>query len=205
MSLFKIDSPVFQGLTRICDILILNILWVICSLPVITLGASTAALYYSMLKINREKDYGITEMFFHSFRQNLKQGSKLTVLFLVSGLFIYVDIRACKIMNGTISNIAMVLLVILSVIWGMMVSYVFPLLAQFDNTIINILKSAFIISINNFLHTIYIVVLNAIPFILFIGLPYVFVISVPIWLTFGVAVIAFMNAKTFVKIFDKYI
>ena len=74
MNLFKYDSALSNGLARVIDLLILNILWIICSLPVITLGAATTVLYYSMLKIAREKDCGITKMFFHSFFQNLKQG-----------------------------------------------------------------------------------------------------------------------------------
>lgn len=204
MKLFKIDSPVFQFLTRSFDIMFLNILWVICSIPIITIGASTAALYYSTLKIIREKDSGMAKMFFYSFFQNLKQGIKMSIITLVTGVFLYADIQACKMMNGTLGNVARIVLVILLVIWGMTISYAFPLLAQFENTIKNTLKNALIISLNNFKKTIIIVFLNSIPFVLFFLLPHVFLMSVPLWLLFGAAAIAYINARSLVKIFDKY-
>ena len=99
---FKIfDNPIFNVLTRVCDIFILNVLWIVCSIPIITIGASTTALYYSMLKINREADSSITGMFFHSFFQNLKQGCGLTIIYALSGLLLYVEVQLYKSMEGT--------------------------------------------------------------------------------------------------------
>lgn len=204
MNLFKIDGPIFNGLTRICDMMILNVLWVLCSIPIITMGAATTALYYSMLKINRKRDSAITGMFFHSFFQNLKQGCGLTLLFFVTGILLYVDIQACKMMDGKMRDISMIFITILFIIWGIMVSYVFPTLAQFDNTSINILKNSFIMSINNFHYTILILILNAIPSVMLLGLEDG-ATGLPIVLTFGIAITAFLNAKLFIRVFDKYI
>lgn len=205
MNLFKYDSALSNGLARVIDLLILNILWIICSLPVITLGVATTALYYSMLKIAREKDCGITKMFFHSFFQNLKQGCGLTILFLVSGIILCSGIQTYNIIGGLFGRIAIVVLFVLLFMWGVLFSYVFPLLAQFDNTIKNTIKNAFIISISNFGKTLIIVILNSVPIVLFLGLPHIFVVSLPIWMLWGFALIAFINIKMFVKIFDRYI
>ena len=123
MNLFKYDSPIVKVLNRICDFLILSVLWALCSLPVFTLGTSTTALYYCMLKINREKDSSVIKMFFKSFRENLKQGSVLTIIFILSGVFLYVDIQASKIVEGIMGNIIEVMLVIILIVWGVMLSY----------------------------------------------------------------------------------
>lgn len=204
-SLFRLDSPILNFLSRMYDIAYLNLLCVLGCIPIITIGTSVAALYYCMLKISREKDCSLTKMFFHSYLQNMKQGITLTMIAVITGLFLYVDIQACKMMNGILSNVARIVLVILLMAWGMIISYAFPLLAQFDNAIKNTVKNAFIISLNNFSKTIIIVCLNSIPFVLFFLLPHVFLMSVPIWLLFGIAAIAYINARFFVKIFDKYI
>ena len=124
MNLFKYDSALSNGLARVIDLLILNILWIICSLPVITLGVATTALYYSMLKIAREKDCGITKMFFHSFFQNLKQGCGLTILFLVSGIILCSGIQTYNIIGGLFGRIAIVVLFVLLFMWGVLFSYV---------------------------------------------------------------------------------
>ena len=130
----KFDSPVYNALTRVCDIVILNALWTICSIPLITMGAATSALYYSMLKICRETDSSMTGMFFHSFRQNLRQGCGLTILFGASGLLLYVDIQLCQLINGMPGKALLALMIALLIVWGMIFSYTFPVLAQFDNT-----------------------------------------------------------------------
>ena len=204
MSIFKIGSPIFNGLSRIFDILLLNFLWILCSIPVITIGASTAALYYCMMKINRERDSGIVEMFFKSFRQNFKQGCILTIIFIFSGIFLYVDIQACKAIGGALENIIIVILLVLVVIWGIMISYTFPLLAQFDNTLINTLKNSLLLAISNIKKTVPIFILNAVPVVLFFGFPYAFVFCIPLLLTFGAALISFFNSKILISVFDKY-
>ena len=205
MGRFNYESPMIGILTRIVDVVILNVLWLACSIPIITIGASTTALYYCMLKIVRKKDSSIVKMFVHSFGQNLKQGCCLTVIFFASVLFLYVDIPGCRMMDNTVGNLMKVVLVVLLIVIGFIFSYVFPILAQFDNTVKNILKNAFFMSITNLRKTIIIFVLNAIPFVLFFGIPYVFILTVPMWLMFGVAVIVLLNSKMFAEIFDNYI
>ena len=205
MKFLRIDSPIYTLLTRIVNIVLLNVLWVLCSIPIVTMGAATAALYYTMLKINRDEDTLITEMFFRAFRQNLKQGSGLTILFVVSGVLLYADYNIYKSMEGTMSSIALAGLVLLVVVWGMIFSYAFPLLAQFDNTMIQTLKNAFFLSVINFKKTIIIFVMNAIPFVIFLKFPYAFVMYLPIFLTIGFSFIAYINSKLFIKVFRGYI
>ena len=65
--LFSLDGKLFHILSRIADLILLNVLWLLSSLPIITIGASTTALYYVMLKIVKNEDSYIIRSFFHSF------------------------------------------------------------------------------------------------------------------------------------------
>ena len=73
--LFSLDGKLFHILSRIADLILLNVLWLLSSLPIITIGASTTALYYVMLKIVKNEDSYIIRSFFHSFFQNIRQST----------------------------------------------------------------------------------------------------------------------------------
>ena len=91
MKFFNLDSPLMKFLSRMTDILWLNILTVVCSIPIITAGASFTALHYVCLKMVRDEEGYITKTFFRSFKENLKQGIGATfVLAAVLG-FIGLD------------------------------------------------------------------------------------------------------------------
>lgn len=205
MKPIKYDNPVCRLLTQIVDIIILNFLWVLCSVPIITMGSATAALYYSYLKINREEDSTLSGMFFHSFRQNLRQGCIMTVMFVLCSVLLFVDCSVYVSMDGIVSYAALAGLILLILALGMVSSYAVALLAQFDNPIKVILKNAFLLGIINMKYTIPIVLLNAIPFVLLFKLPYIFIACVPLFLICGVSLTAFINSKFFTKIFRLYV
>ena len=83
--------------------------------------------------------------------------------------------------------------------------HAFPILAQFDSTIRQNLKISLIMAIGNLGCTIFIVVLNALPFVLYLFFTEIFWTTFPIWITLGFPFIAMVNAQMFVKIFEKYI
>lgn len=205
MKFLRFDNPFCSVVNRIFDIVFLSILWTVCSLPIITMGASTSALYYCMLKIRRECDYGIVKMFFHSFRQNFKQGCVLSLICILSGLLLYVDFTVCKSREGVVGAILVELLLILIVLWGMIFSYAFPLLAQFNNKIGSILTNSFFMSFLNLKRTIPVLLLNSVPFIIFFWFPYSFIVGIPFFQAFGVGLMAYINTRGLSIVFDKYI
>lgn len=204
-SLFNIDNPIFRFLARMFDVVYLNILCLVCCIPIITIGPSITALYYCMLKISRNRDSSITSMFFHSFKLNLKQGVLLTIVFAVFAIVLFIDMKACDNIDMTHKEYIEIFLYFIVVLFAATASYAFPLLAQFDNTIIKILKNSIFMAIINFGYSFCIVAFNAIPIVLFLFLPELFLWTLPVWITFGFAIIAMINSKMFVKIFDKFI
>jgi len=203
--LFNYDSPVMQFLTRLADFMLLNILWIVCSLPIVTLGVSTSAYYYCMLKIVRDTDAGIVRMFFHSFKDNLKQGTILTVILIVVATFLGVDFWACSRLDGQVFTVIRLLLCAICGVLVVTAVYIFPVLAQFDNTIKNTVKNAFFMGVSNIVTTIVLIVITAIPIVFALLMPYYFLLSLPIWLFGGVSVVVYVKTRFFVKVFDKYI
>ena len=90
-SLLNPDNPVMQFITKIVNAVYLNILWFFCSLPVFTIGASTTALYYVTLKMVKNEEGNITKAFFHSFRENFKQGTVIWLILLGFGILFGID------------------------------------------------------------------------------------------------------------------
>ena len=204
-SLFEWDNPIIIFLSRVFDMAYLNVLCFVCCIPIITIGPSITAMYYCMLKISRDRDSSITRMFFHSFKTNMKQGSLMTLIFLGLIIFFVADIVACSVIEINYLKYIKIILFLMLTLLFMVISYAFPLLAQFENTIINTLKNALMIGIANIISTCVIIVLNAIPIVLFLYVPGVFLLTLPAWIFGGLSVIAMINSKMFVKIFDKYI
>lgn len=203
--LFGSDSVLFRVLEKSADFVILNLLWVICCIPIVTIGASTTALYYVMLKMARNEESHVAKMFFRAFRQNLKQGCILTIIFIAAGLLLYVDVTHIFSWQSDVKTLLLGIFVGIIVAALVIVSYAFPLLAQFENTIANTIKNAFMMGIANLPYTIVILVLNMIPVIVLVVFPYIFYAILPFWLLFGIAAISFLNSKMLKSIFEKYI
>ena len=133
-------------LTTVCDIVILHFLWLLTSLPVLTIGASTTALYYTTMKCIRNGQGGVVKMFFKSFRENFKQATGIGILALIAGFICGFDMYYAVRMN---QRGMLIIFTIMSIIYLFTVLYVFPLQAQFENTIKATIKNAFLLSIKN--------------------------------------------------------
>ena len=89
--LFNIDNPIMQFISKIFDLVLLNLLFILFSIPVITAGASLSALYYVSLKILRGVDPYIWQNFFKAFRQNFKQATLVWILLLLAAVLLGMD------------------------------------------------------------------------------------------------------------------
>ena len=93
--IFRSDNPFWMGMGSIFDIFVLNLLWLLCCLPIVTIGPSTTALFYAMMSLVRGEGGYVSHDFFHSFRQNLKQGIFLGLPLTAIGAFLMLDISLC--------------------------------------------------------------------------------------------------------------
>lgn len=202
---FRIDNPLFVFLGRITDLLILNLLWLICCIPIITIVPATSALYYVALKMVREEDSGIIKSFFHAFKDNLKQGIPMTLIFLAFGVILYLNYMYSGVLNEAAGNIFRILSLVAGAVLLTFFSYTTALQAQFSNTIMQTFKNAYYISIRKLHRTLIILALNLVPLFTMILLPELYNILLPLWIFLAPAGIAYLCARQFVKIFDPLI
>ena len=85
MNLFNIDGKIYKFLDKFWHMVWIGVLWIICSIPIITIGASSAAAYYAMVKSVRKNEDSPTKDFFRSFKRNFKQATIMTVIYIVVG------------------------------------------------------------------------------------------------------------------------
>ena len=101
---FNSENPVFRFTGRVLDILVLSVMWVVCSLPIVTIGPASAALYYSCVKCLRYKEGGAYRSFLSAFKLNLKPGVGVTVVLLVlavGGLMLWLLWKCLRQKNQT--------------------------------------------------------------------------------------------------------
>lgn len=151
--IFNAETPFWQAMERIFDIFILNSLWLLCCLPVFTAGPSTTAFYYAMLNMVRGEDTSVSKDFFHSFKQNFKQGLFLGIPLTAIGIFLFVDIRMCYHSGTGIFTFFMVFFAVIFLFWAFITLYSFPLLAKFEKKNLEIVVWAFMLSIKHILRT----------------------------------------------------
>ena len=152
MKFFSYESKFSQLLLKLCYACYLNLLWFVCSLPIITIGASTTALYYSCLKIVRDEESRVGATFFRAFRENFRQATVLWLTLLGVGLFLagdgYILYHLRQSAEGSLAVVwTLVLAVVIAaaVVYVIVLEYVFPLLASVSNTNAAMLKNAFLI------------------------------------------------------------
>ena len=197
--IFNLDSPLMQWLGKLADLMWLNILAMICCIPIVPTGASLTALHYMALKIVRGEECYITKGFFKSFKQNFKQA---TVIWLLILLFVLILVGDVYIMLNSGLEFHIVLkgiIIAIGIIMLFAAVYVFPVLAKFDNTIKNTIKNAFIMSLLQFPKTILMIIMWVVPVVLAVLIPQIF----PICFLFGFSLPAFVSALLYNKFFQK--
>lgn len=154
MKFFSYESPISQILLKLSWSAYLNLLWLICSLPVFTAGASTAALYAVTLKVAAEKEGRLTFQFFKAFRENFRQATVLWLILLGAGTFLAADgyilyhlFRTSAGAAAVLWTLVSALVIAASIAYCIVLLYVFPLTASVYNTNAAMLKNSLLIGI----------------------------------------------------------
>lgn len=207
MKLFDPNGPVFRFLSRVGDLMVLNLLLILCCLPFFTAGASITAMYYVLLRMRRKQESGIVKDFFHSFRQNLKQGIIFHLLFTAIAIILGLDLYVLwKIMSvEPFFKILFGAVAVLTVYFLAVCLYTYPLLAQFNNTIGGLLKNARFMSLKHWAHTLAMLLVTVAPWITGLYVAYLLEWELVIFLFIGFAATGYFHAGYFVSIFDRYI
>ena len=201
MNVFTRDSWLARFFFLVGDIVTLHILWIITSIPIITIGASTTALYYCCMKrIRRDEGYSWRN-YLHSFKENFRQSTILWLLMLAVGFVLVLDFRIGLAAYGIAGKIMVFTSVLLMLPYLLVSLYIFPVQAKFHNPIALNLKNALLMSIANFGWTVLLVILQ----VFFVILTLTAAPFIGLLLVCGAGMIGYLNSTFFVTIFRKYL
>lgn len=202
--MFNYENPFWQIMNKIADVLILNVVVLVFSLPIFTIGASWTAMYYTLLKIVRKEETYVLKEFWHSFKTNFKQATKIWLILIPFIVVLTVDIGLWfynvsqgnpDVLPGVLKVTTIIVAVIIAIEW----IYVFPILSHFDNTTKKTLVNAFMVSILNIPYTIYFIIVLALPIVVCMLDVKLLIIDV----LFGIAGPAYLCTLGWDRIFKK--
>lgn len=202
---FNYDNPVWRFIGKFGDLILLNILWIICSIPVFTIGASTTAVYYVTLKLARDDDGYTIRSFFKSFKENFKQSTTIWLILLAVGLILGIDMYFFVRLfagAGTIRTVMLTVFLAMGVVYLAVFTYIFPIQARFFNTVKRTFFNAFFMSLRHLFRTIGMLVIDGV----LVAAGFVFMIPpvLMIFMLFGFPLLAFINSYILAPVFNLY-
>lgn len=203
---FNMDNKFFVFMGRVADLIILNLLCIVCCIPIITAGASITAMFYVTLKMVRNEESYIVKSFFKSFKENFKQATIIHLILLVTGLLLYCDLRIVNQVSSGLGKVLYIVFFAFALLYFMIFLYIYPVLAKFYNTIRNTFTNAFLMAIRHLPYTFLMLVISVVP-ILITQIPDFRIMStlIMLFILVGFATVAYCNSIFFMKIFDNYI
>ena len=187
-----------RTINAIADSLVLGILWVFCSLPVLTIGASSAAFYYAYNKCICQKTDYVFRTFFAGFRSNFKQATQIWLIVLGISLVLGADWYLLRLIENTTPLVPVIRTLLVAamaavIVWAL---YLFPYLSRFENTNRRILKNCALIAVANIPQSILLLVLFFLLGVGFVSFPLLNVLIPSLYM--------FCANKIQEKVFRKY-
>ena len=187
-------------LNKLCDIMILNILVLVFSLPIFTIGAAVTAGYYmSFKRVTKEESY-IVKGFWKAFKENFRQSTALWLIILAVCGVLFVDYRIVLYSGLSFDRWLRLGLITVTLIIALGVSFVFAMQARFTNTVKHTLKNSFLMALSHLPSAVLFVVSYAVPVILLYFIPQI----LPVIVLLAIGLLIYLKSFLFLKIFKKY-
>ena len=182
--MFNIEHPAVTGLTKVTDLIIINLLVIALTIPIITAGAAWTAMYYVTIKLVKNEESYILKDFFKSFKENFLQS---TIIWIINILLIALFVINFLIMGGAapenMTSVSIIIFIITGAILLAFVTYVYPMQAHYYNTVPRTIKNALLLAFANLPYTVLFVIVSVLPFVIaltkygFYLIPLVFLIG----------------------------
>lgn len=200
---FRGDSAYSQIMTKVFDIFWLSVISILCCIPVITIGASLSSLYYIMLKLVRDEETAVTRNYFKAFKQNFVQSLPVTLLLLVIIGILTADFHILGQNGSQNASIIYGCCVVILLAAAAVFSYVFPLMARYQNTLRRTFENAARLAASHLWQTVVMVLVNLFPLGWFLISAETFAAVFWIWVFVGMGIQSFVNSLIIRKIFDR--
>ncbi len=201
MNFFSLDSPFARFLHLVGDIVTMHLLWLVCSLPVVTVGASTTALYYCCMKRIRTNEGYVWRNFFTAFRQNFRQSTVIWLILLVIGGLLAVDLGIGMQVGGALGKFMLISCSVFIIPYLLVCIYIFPILAKFENSIRDNLKNALLMPFQSLHYSLLLLFVLATFVLLSVAFP-------PfggLLIACGAGLYGYITGGIFVQLFRRYV
>ena len=200
MGIFSLDGRLARFLNRLGDLIVLNLLTLLCAVPIVTLGASFSALYQVTMKMVRGEEQGTASAFFRAFRDNLKQS---TLIWLLGGGISAVLVFDIWLLNRTDYSFVRYykpVLAVLLMLVAIFTVFIFVVQARFENTLGNTVKNGILFCLMHPIKSVLMALLISCPFaLLFLSYRALCVIVLV-----GVSGPAYLSSFYFRSLFEHY-
>ena len=197
--MYQEQHIIIRILTHIFDFILLNILWLLTSIPVVTLGAATAALYSVMMSVAEKKEGYIIKDYWKAFCRNFKQSTVVWILLLFLGACLWFDLTLIGVVPGLFRQIGTVVLGAVLIFYFMECIFVFPLIAKFENSTGNMIKNALLIPVSRLPYALMILFMTGAAIIVTFLNQRTIMMGAVIWSAIGVSVLSYANSLLLVK------
>lgn len=206
MNIFSSDGWFARIFGTIGDIIVVNILFIICSIPIFTMGASMSAMYYTLLKKQRTGETGgIIKLFFKGFKDNFKKSTIAWLLFLLIAFVFSLDFNLFGKGGPQENKLMYYTSVIFFILICFIAIYLFPVISAFENSLKNLIIQSIYMAAKNFIFTILIMILYTLPAYFLLASPQVFMVGIFILIVCGFGLIAYVSSFMFIKAFSPYL
>ncbi|HHT96431.1 MAG TPA: YesL family protein [Clostridiales bacterium] len=195
-----LDNPVLVALSKLFDLVMISIICLVLSIPIFTIGPSTTALYYSVVKVLRRERGYITKEYFKSFKLNFKKGAIISIILIPAYIIIYFDFVYANFLLKQGNSLAYLLFGIFTIIGTVLVLttlYIFPVLSRFELKLKETFNNSLILSIRHLPSTIAMLLIIIIALLILYTFP-VAIVIMPATLTYFISLLM-------EKVFKKYI
>lgn len=203
-NLFNLDTPLMQMLTRVGDMIIINFLTIICSLPIITAGAAISATHRIMQDFLMDNETTIVRTYFRAFKENFKQATLVWLALVVIIAALLADVFLINLfIQGSLRSFFVILLSAVALIVFAISMYIFPLLTRYRNTLPQHLRNSLILMITKLPRTIGMMALHALPFVILWVSYNLFLQTLIFWLFVGASFTIFMDTFLLKPVFQQ--
>lgn len=203
--IFNLDAPVIQWLGKVGQMMLSSVTWLICCLPIFTIGASTAALYRMMFNLKEDKSCALKE-FFRAFRENFKKATILWLLLLVcAAVLLGLYWLVIGLESDLLRMAAMVIFCILFLVVYIAGLYVFPLTAYFENTVGGTIRNAIGMGLGNLRQSIIACAVTFVPLVVLIVSMQIFIQMLFLWVVLAPGAITYGVVCALTPVFRRYV
>lgn len=189
MMKIRYDSPFWERMSKLYSIIVLNFLWVLFSLPIITVGPSTVALHRCMFQVINGEEMNVIGEFYQYFKLNFKRNMLTGIIVVGFGVLLLSSQHFYLEVANQTSQMIYYIYLFLSLLFVLFLVYVFPVLGAFEGSLLELFRTSLFLAIKHLPMSILMVVIDCL-------IIYLCQMMIPLALI-SVALIVFVNCRIF--------